>query len=77
MITGMSKLFGKSKEEIKRIFCTEKEMSTYTQTNIKSKGHFQQIINGYKEETYNLLDGKTKPQLKLRARLKRKGVHFD
>lgn len=50
MINGMSKLFGKSKEEIKRIFCAEKEISAYTQNNIKSKGHFQQIINGYKEE---------------------------
>lgn len=30
-----------------------------------------------RQTAYNLLDGKTKPQLKLRARLKRKGVHFD
>ena len=30
-----------------------------------------------RQTAYNLLDSKTKPQLKLRARLKRKGVHFD
>ena len=51
MINGMSKLFNKPKEEIKRIFCREKETSAYTQNNIKSRGHVQQIINGYKEET--------------------------
>lgn len=50
MITGMAKLFNKPEEEIRRIFCTPKEPSPYTQNNIRSKGHFQQIINGYKEE---------------------------
>lgn len=50
-IQKMAKLFNKSEEEIKRIFCTKKESFPYTQNNIKSRGHFQQIINGYKEET--------------------------
>lgn len=49
MITGMSKIFGKSKEEIKKIFCAEKEIS-YTQNNIRSKGNFHQVINEYKSE---------------------------
>lgn len=50
MITGMSKIFGKSKEEIKRIFCSEKEKPAYTQNNIRSKGSFHQVINEYKSE---------------------------
>lgn len=50
MITGMSKIFGKSKEEIKRIFCAEKEKPAYTQNNIRSKGSFHQVINEYKSE---------------------------
>lgn len=50
MITGMSKLFNKPEEELRSIFCKPKENLPYTQNNIKSKGHFQQIINGYKEE---------------------------
>lgn len=50
MIKKMASIFGKPEEEIRRIFCTQKESSPYTQNNIRSKGHFQQIINGYKEE---------------------------
>lgn len=51
IIKKMSKTLQKSEEEIRRLFCNKKEASPYTQNNIKSKGHFQQIINGYKEET--------------------------
>ena len=49
-IQKMAKLFNKSEEEIKRIKKKKKESFPYTQNNIKSKGHFQQIINEYKGE---------------------------
>lgn len=49
-IKNMAKTLQKSEEEIRRLFCNKKEALPYTQNNIKSKGHFQQIINGYKEE---------------------------
>lgn len=50
MVSKMAGIFNKPEEEIRRIFGNKKEPSSYTQNNIKSKGHFQQIINGYKEE---------------------------
>lgn len=50
MIAGMSKLFGKSKEEIKRIFCAEKEKSAYTQNNIRGKDNFHQVIHEFKSK---------------------------
>lgn len=49
-IRKMAKLFNKSEEEIKRIFCSEKEKPAYTQNNIRSKGSFHQVINEYKSE---------------------------
>lgn len=50
MVSKMAELFGISEEDVRRIFGNKKEDISYTQNNIKSKGHFQQIINGYKEE---------------------------
>ena len=50
-IRNMAKLFNKSEEEIKRIFCSEKEKPAYAQNNIRSKGSFHQVINEFKSET--------------------------
>lgn len=56
-IKKMASIFGKSEKEIRRLFCTPKYDTSYYQTNIKSKGSIQQIINAAKVE---LLEEKMK-----------------
>ncbi len=61
-IKKMTSIFDKPEGEIRRLFCTPKYDTSYYQTNIKSKGSVQKIINAAKveviEEKLKTLDAK-------------------